>query len=209
MLNWKVSVPSKINRRRRGKKSHMLKNIVFSISLLYGFVFSLIIENHLITQTVELMNHTDRIKTMIDTYNDEMVIILAQLPATISDHFKFLLLFQAYMAHQRQTLPTITLSPETRTCLDELNRPIISPLQARGPPSDFCSGKPKCYPKISKPVALEAICKSLSGLLRVKGFHGESKLDLVLMERYNNLFPFLQIVQKAVSLCSWMASMNS
>lgn len=77
------------------------------------------------------------------------------------------------MAHQRQTLPTITLSPETRACLDELNRPIISPLQSRGPPSDFSLGKPKCYPKISKPVALEAICKSLSGLLRVKGFHGK------------------------------------
>lgn len=76
------------------------------------------------------------------------------------------------MAHQRQTLPSITLSPETRACLDELNRPIISPIQSRGPLSDFCLGRPKCYPKISKPVALEAICKSLSGLLRVKGFHG-------------------------------------
>lgn len=78
------------------------------------------------------------------------------------------------MAHQRQTLPTITLSPETRACLDELNHPLKSPIQARGPPSDFCLGKPKCNPKITKPVALETICKALSGLLRVKGFHGKT-----------------------------------
>lgn len=31
------------------------------------------IENHLVTQTVELMNHTNRIKSMIETYNEEMV----------------------------------------------------------------------------------------------------------------------------------------
>lgn len=77
------------------------------------------------------------------------------------------------MAHQRQVLPTITLSAETRACLDELNRPIISPLEMREKSSDFCQGKPKTLPKISKPVALEAICKSLSGLLRVSGFHGK------------------------------------
>lgn len=31
------------------------------------------IENHLVTQTVELMNHTNRIKSMIEMYNEEMV----------------------------------------------------------------------------------------------------------------------------------------
>lgn len=31
------------------------------------------IENHLVTQTIELMNHTNRIKSMIDMYNAEMV----------------------------------------------------------------------------------------------------------------------------------------
>lgn len=76
------------------------------------------------------------------------------------------------MANQRQVLPTITLSAETRACLDELNHPIVSPIESRGPHTSFARGRPTTHPKISKPVALEAICKSLSGLLRVKGFHG-------------------------------------
>lgn len=36
-------------------------------------IFSVQIENHLVTQTVELMNHTNRIKSMIEMYNEDMV----------------------------------------------------------------------------------------------------------------------------------------
>lgn len=74
------------------------------------------------------------------------------------------------MTNQRQVLPTITLSVDTKACLEELERPIISPFYTPESPNDFVLGKPTPSPKISKPVALEVICKSLSGLLRIKGF---------------------------------------
>lgn len=47
------------------------------------------------------------------------------------------------MTNQRQVLPTITLSADTRSCLDELNKPIVSPFESAPEPSDFTMGKSK------------------------------------------------------------------
>lgn len=74
------------------------------------------------------------------------------------------------MTSQRQVLPTITLSADTRACLDELNKPIISPFESTDEPSDFSLGKPKPITQINKPVIMEVLGKAIMGLMRIKGF---------------------------------------
>lgn len=74
------------------------------------------------------------------------------------------------MTNQRQVLPTITLSADTKACLDELDQPIISPFESTPEPSDFTNGKPKTITQIKKPVVMDVIGKALTGLLRIKGF---------------------------------------
>lgn len=141
-------------------------------------IFSVQIENHLVTQTVELMNHTNRVKSMIDLYNEEMVRKrwTGSLDAGRGNcYLKFFKLFfltcnQVYMANQRQVLPTITLSADTKACLEELGKPIVSPFEMTRIPSDFTRGKPKSVIQITKPVVMEVLGKALVGMLRVKGF---------------------------------------
>lgn len=82
------------------------------------------------------------------------------------------LIFQTY-GYAREPLPTITLSAETKSALDQINKPLLAPMMMSEVVTDFNLGIPKTHIKISRPVALEAICKSLSGLLRLKGFHGK------------------------------------
>lgn len=85
---------------------------------------------------------------MIDMYNEEMV----------------------YMTNQRQVLPTITLSADTKACLDELNQPIISPFESTCEHSKLSLSKPKSIPQIAKPVVMEVVGKAVAGLLRIRGF---------------------------------------
>lgn len=66
------------------RQVHCLSIVSKESQLNYRF-FSLVIENHLVTQTVELMNHTERVKSMIDAYNEEMVRDLFQ-PWTHSEN---------------------------------------------------------------------------------------------------------------------------
>lgn len=73
------------------------------------------------------------------------------------------------MASQRQVMPTITLSSDTKACLNELDQPIISPFQSHEI-SDFSMGKPTAITQINKPVVMDVIGKALAGLLRIKGF---------------------------------------
>lgn len=81
------------------------------------------------------------------------------------------------MTKQRQVLPTITLSADTKACLEELNQPIKSPFESTPEPSDFTEGKPKTITQINKPVVMDVIGKSLAGLLRIKGF--DCKYDCI------------------------------
>lgn len=74
------------------------------------------------------------------------------------------------MTSQRQVLPTITLSTDTKACLEELDKPIESPFQSNCESTDFSIGKPKAIPQVSKTVVMEIIGKALAGLLRIKGF---------------------------------------
>lgn len=74
------------------------------------------------------------------------------------------------MTSHRQVLPTITLSTDTKACLDELDKPIISPFESSTEPSDFSLGKPQQITQINKPVVMEALGKAITGLMRIKGF---------------------------------------
>lgn len=77
------------------------------------------------------------------------------------------------MANQRQVLPTITLSADTKACLEEMYKPIVSPFEMTRIPSDFTRGKPKPVTQITKKVVMEVLGKALVGMLRVKGFDCE------------------------------------
>lgn len=81
--------------------------------------------------------------------------------------------FKVYLTNQRQVLPTITLSADTKACLEELDKSIVSPFESCREPSDFSIGKPKPITQINKTVVMEVIGKAISGLLRIKGFDCE------------------------------------
>lgn len=81
------------------------------------------------------------------------------------------------MANYRQVVPTITLSAETETCLEDLGQPLQSPFEiASKEPTDFTLGKPTHIPQITKPIAMLLLHKSLAGLLRIKGFDCKLKI---------------------------------
>lgn len=72
-------------------------------------------------------------------------------------------------------MPTLDLPADTTVNLirsEKFLKPIwyIPPKQ-----TTFTRGIPQNYPKISKSVVMEALRKSLAGLLRLKGFNGISR----------------------------------
>lgn len=77
------------------------------------------------------------------------------------------------MTNQRQTLPTIRLSDDTKSFLNELNHPIKSPFESSSEQSAFSMGKPKAIQQINRSAAMEVIGKALTGLLRIQGFDCE------------------------------------
>lgn len=97
------------------------------------------------------------------------------------------------MTNQRQVLPTITLSADTRACLDELEKPIPSPFDSSRETSDFLIGTPKPITQINKPVATEIIGKALTGLLRIKGFDCECIFLKLNQNKPNEIFSFRTI----------------
>lgn len=71
-------------------------------------------------------------------------------------------------------LPNISLSEETKACVDQINRPMRPPMTAPDEQSAFRAGLPIAQTKLSKSVVMQVICKALSGLLKMKGFHGNA-----------------------------------
>lgn len=73
-------------------------------------------------------------------------------------------------------MPHIDLTPDTTANLVS-DEKFLKPLWYIPPhETEFTKGIPTSVPKISKPVVMEAIRISLSGLVRLKGFNG--KFDL-------------------------------
>lgn len=83
---------------------------------------------------------------------------------------------QVYLTNRRQVLPTITLSADTKACLEELDKPIVSPFESNRDPSNFSMGKPKPIEQINKTVVMDVIGKVVAGLLRIKGFDCKYKV---------------------------------
>lgn len=86
---------------------------------------------------------------------------------------------QVYLTNRRQVLPTITLSADTKACLEELDKPIVSPFESNRDPSNFSMGKPKPIEQINKTVVMDVIGKVVAGLLRIKGFDCKYKYILI------------------------------
>lgn len=90
------------------------------------------------------------------------------------------------MAHSRQVFPSITLSAETKACLEDFKKPpAISPFDKLQPSTDFVVGKPKTVIQIDKKVAMAALHKSLCGLLRIKGY--ECMYSASIFPIFNNI----------------------
>ncbi|XP_037047482.1 uncharacterized protein LOC119082172 [Bradysia coprophila] len=112
----------------------------------------LTIDNPLVTQTVEVMNQTEFIQTLLDTYASDA---------------------QSSFLNQNEGIfmPHIDLTPDTTANLVS-DEKFLKPLWYIPPhETEFTKGSPTTIPKISKPVAMEAIRISLSGLVRLKGFN--------------------------------------
>ncbi|XP_053692749.1 uncharacterized protein LOC128741162 [Sabethes cyaneus] len=119
------------------------------------------LKNPLVTQTVEVMNQTEMIQTLIDTYS------------TKSGH--------SYILNPCQLMPNIDFPPANTADLNK-NEKILRPLWFANPhESRFTRGEPRSYPKLTKPVLIQALRKVTCGLLRVTGFSEINESALIMM----------------------------
>ncbi|XP_055617090.1 uncharacterized protein LOC129762647 isoform X2 [Toxorhynchites rutilus septentrionalis] len=119
------------------------------------------LKNPLVTQTVEVMNQTEMIQTLIDTYS------------TKSGH--------SYILNPCQLMPNIDFPPANTADLsnyEKITRPFwfVNPHESK-----FTRGEPQNYPKLSRPVLLQALRKVICGLLRVIGFSEINESALIMM----------------------------
>ncbi|XP_055523982.1 uncharacterized protein LOC129717823 [Wyeomyia smithii] len=119
------------------------------------------LKNPLVTQTVEVMNQTEMIQTLIDTYS------------TKSGH--------SYILNPCQLMPNIDFPPANTADLNR-NEKILRPLWFANPhDSRFTRGEPRSYPKLTRPVLIQALRKVICGLLRVAGFSEINESALIMM----------------------------
>ncbi|XP_058818781.1 uncharacterized protein LOC131681764 [Topomyia yanbarensis] len=122
---------------------------------------SIPLKNPLVTQTVEVMNQTEMIQTLIDTYS------------TKSGY--------SYILNPCQLMPNIDFPPANTADLsgnEKISRPLwfVNPHDSR-----FTRGEPKNYPKLTRPVLMQALRKVICGLLRVTGFSEINESALIMM----------------------------
>ncbi|XP_058443722.1 uncharacterized protein LOC131425673 isoform X2 [Malaya genurostris] len=122
---------------------------------------SIPLKNPLVTQTVEVMNQTEMIQTLIDTYS------------TKSGY--------SYILNPCQLMPNIDFPPANTADLsgnEKICRPLwfVNPYESR-----FTRGEPKNYPKLTRPVLMQALRKVTCGLLRVTGFSEINESALIMM----------------------------
>lgn len=113
-------------------------------------------ENPIVTQTVEVMNQSEMIQSLIDTYASKTG-------------------FNNYLINPCQMIPHIDFSPENTADLvneEKFAKPFwfIPPIQ-----TDFSRGRPKSTIKLNKEIVRSTLRKSICGLLRVAGFSEASK----------------------------------
>lgn len=119
------------------------------------------LKNPLITQTVEVMNQTEMIQTLIDTYS------------TKSGY--------SYILNPCQLMPNIDFPPANTADLSRHEK-ITRPLWFVHPhDSKFTRGEPKSYPKLTRPVLMQVHRKVICGLLRVAGFSEINESALIMM----------------------------
>ncbi|KAJ6643439.1 hypothetical protein Bhyg_08400 [Pseudolycoriella hygida] len=109
-------------------------------------------DNPLVTQTVEVMNQTEFIQTLLDTYASDA---------------------QSSFLNQNEGIfmPHIDLTPDVTANLVS-DEKFMKPMWFIPPhETEFTKGLPISVPKISKPVVMEAIRTSLCGLVRIRGFN--------------------------------------
>lgn len=135
-------------------------------------------DNPLVTQTVEVMNQTEFIQTLLDTYASDAVRLLKFSTENflLTKHLALNFFFQqsSFLSQNEGIfMPHIDLTPDTTANLVS-DEKFLKPLWYIPPQeTEFTKGIPTSIPKISKPVVMEAIRASLSGLVRLKGFNGE------------------------------------
>lgn len=118
-------------------------------------------KNPLVTQTVEVMNQTEMIQTLIDTYS------------TKSGY--------SYILNPCQLMPNIDFPPANTADLCR-NEKITRPFWFVHPhDSKFTRGEPKNYPKLTRPVLMQVHRKVICGLLRVAGFSEINESALIMM----------------------------
>ncbi|XP_001656176.2 uncharacterized protein LOC5576593 [Aedes aegypti] len=119
------------------------------------------LKNPLVTQTVEVMNQTEMIQTLIDTYS------------TKSGY--------SYILNPCQLMPNIDFPPANTADLCR-NEKITRPFWFVHPhDSKFTRGEPKNYPKLTRPVLMQVHRKVICGLLRVAGFSEINESALIMM----------------------------
>ncbi|KAL1374178.1 hypothetical protein pipiens_018244 [Culex pipiens pipiens] len=119
------------------------------------------LKNPLVTQTVEVMNQTEMIQTLIDTYS------------TKSGY--------SYILNPCQLMPNIDFPPANTADLSR-NEKITRPFWFVNPhDSSFTRGQPRNYPKLTRPVLMQALRKVICGLLRVAGFSEINESALIMM----------------------------
>ena len=96
-----------------------------------------------------------------------------------------------------QTMPTIDFPPETTMNLihdDKFLKPLwyIPPDETR-----FTRGAPVEYPKLSKPIIMQSMRKSIAGLLRIKGFFGNKIINVHIGKSLSHGF-FLECTDSAL-----------
>ncbi|XP_055390237.1 uncharacterized protein LOC129619158 isoform X2 [Condylostylus longicornis] len=121
---------------------------------------SIKIKNPLVTQTIEVMNQTEMLQTLIDTYANKSG-------------------FQNYLLNPCQVIPQVDFPPENTAELlsdDKFAKPLwfIPPIE-----TDFVRGVPREYPQVTKEICRQALRKAVCGLLRVAGFNDSSNIALV------------------------------
>lgn len=117
-------------------------------------------KNKILNQTVEVLDQTDVIQDLIDTYK----------PGGFNYVFN--------PCHMIPKLEALSEQSEADAQKDsKFNKPLwfIPPEK-----TDFISGKPQYYPRVSKKCVEENMRKSLAGLLRLSGFKNATNSSLIL-----------------------------
>lgn len=173
------------------QKAEKLKKIKRAMKTAEEQIETIKIQNPLVTQTIEVMNQTEMLQTLIDTYANKSG-------------------YNNYLLNPSQVIPQIDFPPENAANLlndDKFCNPFwfIPPIE-----TNFSKGAPERFPEITQDIAKAAIRKAIAGILRIAGFNEAANSSLVLLtdaveEFIRNLLTeskHIQIIESKDKLCS-------